>query len=738
MKFGRKDNFWEMGDTGPCGPCTEIHIDMTDDLSGGGLINADDPRVIEVWNLVFIQFNRDISGALTGLPAKHVDTGMGLERVTAILQGVKSNYDSDIFTAIFDAIRRITGADEYTGKMDDMKDVAYRVVADHIRSLTFAFTDGVRPSNEGRGYVLRRILRRAARYGRQYLDTAGEEFLYKLAPTIVEQMSGPFPELKTNPDEVVEIIRAEEAAFNKTLDRGIALFEAEADKLDAAGATELAGDVAFELYATYGFPVDLTQLMARERGLAVDMDGYDAAMAHHRETSAAGGGAFKVVHIAGLPATDDAAKYESGDLAARILGWTVEGRYVTDGTIRVNEAVSLVTDRTNYYAAGGGQVGDAGKIATETGVFAVRDTQYSGDCVLHVGQVESGSVSAGQDATLTVDPSRFDTMRNHTCTHLLNRALRNVLGDHVEQKGSEVDPDRLRFDFSHPKAVAAEQLVEVERQVNEMILADRQVGVNWIGLDEAMAIDGVRAVFGEKYPDPVRVISVGTDDPRTHEAVSVEFCGGTHLSRSSQAGLFKIVSEEAVAKGIRRITAVTGRGAVEYVQTAAAALREATAAMKVPAEQIPERIAAMQVEIKTLRKKLASGAAVGGGAGVDDLIAKARTVGDVTVVVGELQVASVAQLRTAVDRIRQKCGDRTAVFVGWVDDGKVTLIAAVSDAVIASTGAKAGDWVREIAPIVAGGGGGKPQMAQAGGKQPDKLPEALAQAGDWIAAKLGE
>jgi len=274
--------------------------------------------------------------------------------------------------------------------------------------------------------------------------------------------------------------------------------------------------------------------------------------------------------------------------------------------------------------------------------------------------------------------------------------------------------------------------------VNEMILADRQVGVNWIGLDEAMAIDGVRAVFGEKYPDPVRVISVGTDDPRTHEAVSVEFCGGTHLSRSSQAGLFKIVSEEAVAKGIRRITAVTGRGAVEYVQTAAAALREATAAMKVPAEQIPERIAAMQVEIKTLRKKLASGAAVGGGAGVDDLIAKARTVGDVTVVVGELQVASVAQLRTAVDRIRQKCGDRTAVFVGWVDDGKVTLIAAVSDAVIASTGAKAGDWVREIAPIVAGGGGGKPQMAQAGGKQPDKLPEALAQAGDWIAAKLGE
>jgi len=736
-KFDRKDNFWEMGDTGPCGPCSEIHIDMTDDLSGGDLVNADDPCVIEIWNLVFMQFNRDVSGKLTPLPARHVDTGMGFERVTAVLQGATSNYDSDIFTSIFDAIREITGVEAYTGKMDDMTDVAYRVVADHIRALTFAFTDGARPSNEGRGYVLRRILRRAARYGRQYLNTEGQEFLYKLAPTIVSQMSGPFPELETNPDEVVEIIREEETGFNKTLDRGIALFEAEADKLDAAGKTELPGDVAFELYATFGFPVDLTQLMARERGLTVDMAGYDAAMAHHRETSAAGGGAFKVVHIAGLPATDDTARYGRGDLTAKILGWTVEGQYVTDGSVGVNEAVSLVTDRTNHYAESGGQVGDAGKITTASGVFAVHDTQYSGDCVLHVGQVESGTILAGQDATLNVDPSRLDTMRNHTSTHLLNAALRNVLGDHVDQKGSVVDPDRLRFDFAHSKAMTTEELAEVERQVNEQILADRQVGINLIALDDAMALDGVRAVFGEKYPDPVRVISVGADDPRTSEAASIEFCGGTHLGRTSQAGLFKIVGEEAIAKGIRRITGVTGRGAVEYVQTAAGALRETIAALKVPAEQIPERIAAMQKEIKTLRKKLASGAAAGGGAGVDELIANARTIGDVKVVVGELKVASAAQLRTAVDQIRQKCGDKTAALVGWVDEQKVMLIAAVSDAVIASSGVKAGDWVRDIAPIVGGGGGGKPQMAQAGGKDPDKLPEALAQAEEWIKAKLG-
>ncbi len=737
LKCSKKDNFWEMGDTGPCGPCSEIHIDMTDDMSGRALVNADDARVIEIWNLVFIQFNRDVSGKLTPLPAKHVDTGMGFERVTAVLQGAKSNYDSDIFTSIFAAIGEITGAEPYTRKMDDMKDVAYRVVADHIRALTFAFTDGVRPSNEGRGYVLRRICRRAARYGRQYLNTGGEEFLYKLAPTIVAQMGDAFGELRERADEVAEIIRDEETGFNKTLDRGIALFDKEADKLAAAGTTELAGDVAFELYATFGFPVDLTELMARERGMTVDMAAYDHAMARHREASVGSGGSFKVVHVTGLPATDDTGKFGSPVMTATVLGWAVDGRFVTEGSISKDEALSLVVDKTNFYGESGGQVGDAGTITTETGVFAVHDTQINGDCVLHVGQVESGSILAGQQATLAIDASRADTMRNHTTTHLLNWALRKVLGDHVDQKGSVVDPDRLRFDFSNPKAVTADQQAEVERLVNEQILADHTVGVNVIALKEAMAIDGVRAVFGEKYPDPVRVISVGADDPRTAPAVSIEFCGGTHLSRSSQAGLFKIVAEEAVAKGIRRITAVTGRGAAEWVQTMAATLRETTAALKVPAEQIPERVAALQKDIKALRKKLESDGAAAGGAGVDDLVAKAETIGDVKVVIGELKVASVGQLRSAMDQIRQKCGSKAAAFVGWVDDGKVMLIAAISDEVIKSHSAKAGDWVREIAPLVGGGGGGKPQLAQAGGKLPDKLPDALVKAGEWIRAKLG-
>ena len=385
---GKKDNFWEMGDTGPCGPCSEIHIDRTDDLSGGPLVNADDARVIEIWNLVFIQFNRGAAGALTPLPARHVDTGMGFERICSVLQGVGGNYDTDLFTGLFDAIAEITGAEPYGGALESMTDVAYRVVADHVRALTFAFTDGARPSNEGRGYVLRRILRRAARYGRQYLNTGGDEFLYKLVPTVVAEMGEAFGELRANPAAVAEIVREEEAGFNRTLDRGIALFEAEAGKLAESGRKNLPGEVAFELYATYGFPVDLTQLMAREGGLTVDMAAYDHAMAEHREISAAGTG-MKVVHVAGLPRVDDSAKYAEGPLAATVLGWAVDGHYLTSGPLAAGDEASLVTDRTNFYGEAGGQVGDAGRIVTDSGSFAVSDSQISGECVLHVGRVET-------------------------------------------------------------------------------------------------------------------------------------------------------------------------------------------------------------------------------------------------------------------------------------------------------------------------------------------------------------
>ena len=734
-RFGKKDNFWEMGDTGPCGPCSEIHYDRTDDLSGVAFVNADDPRVIEVWNLVFIQFNRDASGTLEALPASHVDTGLGLERMCAVLQNRSSNYDTDVFTGLFQAIATETSAAPYKGALTDMADVAYRVVADHVRALTFAFTDGGRPSNEGRGYVLRRILRRAARYGRQYLHTVGAEFLYKLVPTVVAEMGQAFPELRADPGTVAEIIRDEEAGFNKTLDRGIALFEAEAEKVEST-SREIPGEVAFELHATYGFPVDLTQLMARERGLAVGMAGYEQAMAEHRQTSAAGA-TFTVSHVAGLPGTDDSGKYGSAELTSTVLGWVADGRYVTEGRLPGGAEAHLVVECTSFYAEAGGQLGDTGRIVTDTGVFVVDNTQTQGDCVLHVGRVESGEIRPGQSAGLIVSPRRRDTMRNHTATHLLNWALRDVLGDHVQQAGSEVGPDRLRFDFSHGKALTGEQLHQVQQIVNDWGMVDEVVGVNTIPLEQAMDIDGVRAVFGESYPDPVRVVSIGVLDPvrMATRANPVEFCGGTHLCRTGQMGLFRILSEEAIAKGVRRITAATGRGALAAVEAADAALQEATRALKVPADRLAERVTALQKEVRTLRKKL-TGAMQSDGEEVDALVGAADTIGQTKLVVGRLAVGSVAQLRSAVDQIRQKCGPTAAIMVGWVDQEKVTLIAAVSDAVIDSTGMKAGDWVHHVAPIVDGGGGGKAHMAQAGGKNPEGLDRALQAAADWAKDRL--
>ena len=737
MRGSRKDNFWEMADTGPCGPCSEIHIDLTADLSGAELVNKGDARVIEIWNLVFIQFNRGPDGRLSPLPARHVDTGMGFERIARVLQGVQSNYATDIFGGLFAAIQRVTGAPAYAGRLDDMKDVAYRVVGDHARALTFALADGGRPSNEGRGYVLRRILRRAGRYGRQYLNTGGKEFLYRLVEPIVQEMGEAFVELKANPAQVAEMIREEEASFNRTLDRGLALFEAEAARVQTAGQTAISGQTAFELYATFGFPVDLTQLMARERGLTVQMDVYDQAMESHRQTSAAGGGAFKAAQVVGLPSTDDSAKYGPLQTSASVAGWVLADQYVASGKLAAGQEAALVLDRTNFYAESGGQVGDAGRIITTTGQFAVKSTYRQGDCVLHVGTVEQGEIHPGQTARLIVDHARAETMRNHTATHLLNWALREVLGAHVQQAGSVVDPERLRFDFTHNKAMSDEEQAEVERLVNERVLADEPVGASIIPLSQARKITGVRAMFGEKYPDPVRVISISTADPlgEATQATPVEFCGGTHLSHTAQVGLFKIVGEESVAKGVRRITAVTGRAALAEVQHMDRALRAAVQTLAAQPEQLAERIIGMQKELKTLRKKLESGAAPRGG-DLDALVASAEKVGDVKLIVGELPAGSVVQLRSLVDQLRQKAGDRVAIMVGWVDDGKVTLIASVSDAVIVSHGLNAGDWVRDIAPLVGGGGGGKPQMAQAGGKEPDNLPAALAAAVEWASERL--
>jgi alanyl-tRNA synthetase len=729
----KKDNFWEMGDTGPCGPCSEIHIDLTPDRTGAKLINADSPQAIEIWNLVFIQFNRLADGRLEPLPAKHVDTGMGLERVGMVLQGKSSNYATDLFVPIIEKIETLTDhrygassglADRFdVAGEDDAGDVACRVIADHARALTFAIADGILPSNEGRGYVLRRILRRAARYGRQHLNIEGP-FVVDLVGTITEMMGEAFPEIVERRSAVEAIIREEEESFGKTLDRGIDIFQKQAQRVKGAGGDTIPGEAAFELYATYGFPVDLTQIMADDEGLSVDVAGFEAAMAEHRQASKGESDSFRTDAIVGLPATDSSAKYERKPIETKVLGWVEGDRFIESGSLAAGCEAAVVLERTNFYGQQGGQVGDTGELTFDGGRFVVRDTQIAGQCVLHLGTLESGELSAGQLVTATVDPRRLETMRNHTATHLLNWALRRVLGEGVDQAGSEVGPDRLRFDFTHGQSVPAEQLRQVEQLVNERVLADEPVAARVMPLAEAKEIPGVRAVFGEKYPDPVRVISVGSD-----ASASVEFCGGTHLDRTSQVGLFKIVGEESVAKGVRRITALTGRGAVDWAFEADDVVGQVSSVLRAAPAEIADRVVSMQKEIKQLRKRPA-----GGGGGGELEIVETLTAPQGDVLIGKVGHDDPAAMRTICDQKRN--GGAAAVLLAGADGQKVVLVAMVSDEMVKAGGLKAGDWVKAAAQAVGGGGGGKPTLAQAGGKQPEKLPEALTVAAEYVRRAL--
>jgi alanyl-tRNA synthetase len=735
----KKDNFWEMGDTGPCGPCSEVHIDLTPDGSGASLVNADDARVIEIWNLVFIQFNRGADGKLSPLPARHVDTGMGLERVGMAMQGKKSNYATDLFVPIIEKIETLTahryGADAGiedrfdVADADNIANVACRVIADHARTLTFAIADGIIPSNEGRGYVVRRILRRAARYGRQYLNIEGT-FLAGLIETVVDLMGDVFPEIVERKNYVIATVTEEEESFGRTLDRGIQLFNRQADKVKSAGQNVLGGDVAFDLYATYGFPVDLTQLMAEEMDMQVDMDAFRAEMDTHRDASKGDGSTFKVDAVAGLPACDDSGKYSHEPIEAAVAGWVDGESFITEGQLSSGCDAVVVLDKTNFYGQSGGQLGDAGQLIWDGGRFAVSDTQVAGDCVLHVGQVKEGALQIGQTVRCEVNIDRLATMRNHTATHLLNWALRKVVGDQVNQAGSEVGPHHLRFDFSHGKAVDAEQLAEVERLVNDRIMADENVSVNEMALDAARDIPGVRAVFGEKYGQEVRVVSIGAacEIEDVDENYATELCGGTHMPSTGGIGLCKIVSEESVAKGVRRITALTGHKAVEQVQRLDAIVKGLSGALRAPADDLIDRVAAMQKEIKELRKRPASG----GGAAISVVSELDSAQGKV--LVASSDGADPGQMRSFCDQQRQK--GATAVFIGGAAGAKVILIAMVSQEMVDASGIKAGDWVKAIAPVVGGGGGGKPTLAQAGGKAPSKLPEALDAASEWIKAKL--
>ena len=777
----KKDNFWEMGETGPCGPCSEIHYDLTPDRSGAALVNAGDARVIEIWNLVFMQYSRAADGKLTPLPATHVDTGMGFERICMVLQGKHSNYATDLFVPILRQIEVMTEhrygstalttggagsglADRFdVAGEDDIGDVACRVIADHARTLTFAIADGVLPSNEGRGYVLRRILRRAARYGRQYLNIDGP-FVAKLVPTVVELMGGAFPEVRQRQAYIVETVRQEEESFGRTLDRGIELFQRQADRLVEAGGRKLPGDVAFDLYATYGFPADLTQIMAAERGLEMDLAGYEEAMAEHQEKSrvqkVAAAAEFAGRGVRTKFVGDEKLREETTVVDTAKLVRNPKGQLEATGSSSISEGDEgiVILRETPFYPEQGGQVGDTGVIVQVRegnrqpgGRFEVTDTRLErvghGEVIrCHFGRVTEGTIAPHVSRGTRGDPfaahhqtapsgkvtaivdccRRMDIMRNHTGTHLLNWALREVLGDHVNQAGSVVGPERLRFDFSHNQAVTAEQLAEAERLVNERVLADEPVERKKMPLAEARNVPGVRAVFGEKYPDPVWVVFIGEGEDR-----SAEFCGGTHLSRTGQVGPFKIVSEESVAKGVRRITALTGRGAVEHMQQTDRLLRASASALSAPPEEVPDRIAALQKEIKDLRKAR-SGAPVAGGAGFQADVTIDSPAGPV--LVGTMPVTDTNALRAECDRQRQK--GAAGLMIGAAADGKVVLISMVSEALAATGKLTAVEWVKAVAPIVGGGGGGRETLAQAGGKLPEKLPEALRAAAEWARKAL--
>jgi alanyl-tRNA synthetase len=804
-----KDNFWEMGETGPCGPCTEIHYDRIGGRDAAKLVNAGDPDVLEIWNNVFIQFNREAgaqggggggTGKLRILPAKHVDTGMGLERLVSVLQGVRSNYDTDVFAPIFAAIQKVTGARAYAGRLgaedEGNIDTAYRVIADHIRTLTFAITDGATPSNEGRGYVLRRILRRAVRYGRQMMN-ARTGFFSDLVPVVVEKMGGAFPELQRQPGRVQGIIREEEESFGRTLDRGIKLFEEAAAGVHHSGA--IPAEDAFKLADTYGFPIDLTQQMAEERGLRVDVAGYEKLMDQAREKSRGAvkgeGGrelALGAEHIARLrhmdvPPTDDVDKFHGREVAAGVRAIFNGDNF--DEAVRAGSGgadglglVGVILDRTNFYAEMGGQVADTGRLVVLRearsggegggGEFRVESARALGGYVLHIGRMVRGEIRVGDGISAKIDHSRRGPIAaNHTATHMLNFGLRRVLGPQVDQKGSLVAPDRFRFDFSNNGPVTPEQLEKVEAIVAEMIRHDLTVYADVAPLAAGRQIAGLRAVFGEAYPDPVRIVSIGQpvqdllaspQNPAWGE-ISVEFCGGTHLERTGLAEAFAITTEEAVAKGVRRVVGVTGVAARAAFQAAdsiaqrvegaadleGAALQGEVADITRQIESMPipvSRRARLRAALASLQERIRSAGKQAAATRAAEAAQRARQIAESALLSGDEAIISVIEagaergaLEAAVKTIRDKC-PRSAVMLLSADESdpaapKVTILAAVPDTLV-KRGLSAGEWVRQAAAQVGGKGGGRPDSAQGGGTQVEKVKDAILAARTFAARKL--
>lgn len=708
------DNFWQMGDTGPCGPCTEIFYDHGDHIWGGppGSPEEDGDRYIEIWNIVFMQFNRQADGTMEPLPKPSVDTGMGLERIAAVLQHVNSNYDIDLFRTLIQAVAKVTGATDLSNK-------SLRVIADHIRSCAFLIADGVMPSNENRGYVLRRIIRRAVRHGNML--GAKETFFYKLVGPLIDVMGSAGEDLKRQQAQVEQVLKTEEEQFARTLERGLALLDEELAKL--SGDT-LDGETAFRLYDTYGFPVDLTADVCRERNIKVDEAGFEAAMEEQRRRAreASGFGADYNAMIR-VDSASEFKGYDHLELNGKVTALFVDGKAVD--AINAGQEAVVVLDQTPFYAESGGQVGDKGELKGANFSFAVEDTQKYGQAIGHIGKLAAGSLKVGDAVQADVDEARRARIRlNHSATHLMHAALRQVLGTHVSQKGSLVNDKVLRFDFSHNEAMKPEEIRAVEDLVNTQIRRNLPIETNIMDLEAAKA-KGAMALFGEKYDERVRVLSMGD--------FSTELCGGTHASRTGDIGLFRIISESGTAAGVRRIEAVTGEGAIATVHADSDRLSEVAHLLKGDSNNLADKVRSVLERTRQLEKELQQLKEQAAAQESANLSSKAIDINGVKLLVSELSGVEPKMLRTMVDDLKNQLGS-TIIVLATVVEGKVSLIAGVSKDV--TDRVKAGELIGMVAQQVGGKGGGRPDMAQAGGTDAAALPAALASVKGWVSAKL--
>lgn len=711
------DNFWQMGDTGPCGPCTEIFFDHGEHIWGGppGSPEEDGDRFIEIWNNVFMQFERHADGRMTPLPKPSVDTGMGLERISAIMQGVHSNYEIDLFQALLKAAATATGCQDIDNK-------SLRVIADHIRSTSFLIVDGVLPSNEGRGYVLRRIIRRAVRHGHMLGATQG--FFNSLVSALANEMGEAYPELVKLQAHIEKVLRIEEEQFAKTLDKGMAILDGAIADLDDK---VIPGELAFKLYDTYGFPIDLTADVARERQLTVDQDGFDVAMEQQRaQARAAGNFAGDFSQGLDIAGRTEFLGYEQLENTGTVQALFVDGE--SKDQLAAGDKGLIVLDATAFYAESGGQSGDTGFLKADGIVVQVEDTQKEGDHHIHRAIVVEGTVQVGTELTATVDTEKRQSIAlHHSATHLLHAALRQILGEHVNQKGSLVTYDKLRFDFSHLEAVSASEIEQIETLVNHQIRTNTPVTTRLMDI-EAAKESGAMALFGEKYDDQVRVLSMGSSD------FSVELCGGTHAQRTGDIGLLKISSESGIAAGVRRIEAVVGQAALNHIDNDQRTLAKIARTVKGSSDNVVEKVDQLQQRNRSLEKELEALKAKLASSAGSSLAEQAEAVGTVTTLVAELNDADVPTLRTTLDQLKNKLGSG-AILLASQAGGKVTLLAGITKDLTPQF--KAGDAIKTIAPLVDGRGGGKPEMAQAGGQNPAGIAEAMSAFKQWVADQQG-